>query len=145
MWYVLRERRYSSAKLQKFTDVCMVGWGDKFVPSLHHTNNCKVSGLWGAISSFRVFNKSLSNYAVLLILRCSLQCCRRIFSNLSMSKVEENHEGSVGTTLDRRVGVHDFDQYQWPLNNWEMKEFPFPYPLFSTVCPPPAPPPKKMA
>ena len=29
-----------------------------------------------------------------------------------MSKVEENHEGSVGTTLDRRVGVHDFDQYQ---------------------------------
>ena len=90
----------------------MVGWGDKYVPSPHHTNNSKVSGLGGAISSFRVFNKSLSNYAVLLILRCSLQCCRRIFFNLSMSKVEENHECSVGTTLDRRVGVHDFDQYQ---------------------------------
>ena len=39
-----------------------------------------------------VFNKSLSNLAVLLILRRSFQWWRRIFPNLSMSKVEKNRE-----------------------------------------------------
>ena len=33
-----------------------------------------------------VFNKSLSNLAILLILRGSFQWCRRIFPNVSMSK-----------------------------------------------------------
>ena len=36
-----------------------------------------------------VFNKSLSNLAILLILRRSFQWCRRIFPNLSVSKVEK--------------------------------------------------------
>ena len=44
---------------------------------------------------FRLFffffsNKSLSNLEILLILRHFFQWCRRIFPNLSMSKVEKN-------------------------------------------------------
>ena len=39
-----------------------------------------------------IFNKSLSNLALLLILRRSVQWCGRIFVNLSMSKVEKNRE-----------------------------------------------------
>ena len=54
----------------------------------YHINICKISRLWGAVSSL-VFNKSFSNFAILLILRRSFQWCRRIFPNFSMSKVEE--------------------------------------------------------
>ena len=39
-----------------------------------------------------IFNKSLSNLALLLILGRSFQWCGRIFVNLSMSKVEKNRE-----------------------------------------------------
>ena len=91
---LLSERRYRFAKLKKFTD--LYGWGGggrekgKFVPP-HHTNVCKISRLWGFMSSL-IFNKSLSNLALLLILRRSFQWCGRIFVNLSMSKVEKNRE-----------------------------------------------------
>ena len=49
------------------------------------------SRLWGFMSSL-IFNKSLSNLALLLILRRSFQWWGRIFVNLSMSKVEKNRE-----------------------------------------------------
>ena len=39
-----------------------------------------------------LFNKSLSNLTIILILRRSFQWCRRIFPNLSMSKVEKTRE-----------------------------------------------------
>ena len=54
-----------------FSDVCMT-----FTP--HHTNICKSLWLWGA-TSLLVFNKSLSNFVILLTLRCSFQLCWRIF------------------------------------------------------------------
>ena len=38
-----------------------------------------------------VFNKSFPNLAILLILRRSFEWCRRIFPNLSMSKVEKKN------------------------------------------------------
>ena len=77
-WLVLSERRYSSAKLRKFMDV--------------HTNVCKISRLWGAVSSM-VVNKSLSNLAILLILRRSFHWCRRFCPNLLMPKVEKKWKG----------------------------------------------------
>ena len=90
---LLSERRYSFAKLKKFTDLYGWGggggWGQVFAP--HHTNVCTISRLWGFMSSL-IFNKSLSNLALLLILRRSFQWCGRIFVNLSMSKVEKNRE-----------------------------------------------------
>ena len=46
-----------------------------------HKNVCNISRLWVAISSFWVFNKSISNYAVLLILGRSFQWCWPIFLN----------------------------------------------------------------
>ena len=49
----------------------------------HYTNVCKLSRLWGAISLL-VFNKWLSNQAILLILGRCFQWCQRIFPNLSM-------------------------------------------------------------
>ena len=64
-WYVSSKRRYSSAKWQKFTDVCTVGVGGKFVPPSHHTNVSKIWWLWGAMSLL-VVNKSLSNLTILL-------------------------------------------------------------------------------
>ena len=66
------------------------GENGKFVLP-HHTNVCKISRLWEFMSSL-IFNKSLSNLALLLILRRSFQWCGRIFVNLSMSKVEKNRE-----------------------------------------------------
>ena len=54
------------------------------------------------------FNKSLSNEAILLILRRSFNWCRRIFPNLSMSKVEKNREkvyqaeASIHFTSDKK-------------------------------------------
>ena len=50
----------SSAKSRNFTD------GDICAP--HHTNVCKISRLCGGAISSIVFNKSLSNLAILLIL-----------------------------------------------------------------------------
>ena len=59
----------SSAKSRNFTDVCVVwdgGRGHICVP--HNTNVCKISRLCGGAISSLVFNKSLSNLAILLIL-----------------------------------------------------------------------------
>ena len=99
-WLVLSERRYSSAKLWKFMDVYMVvvvvagrqGGGGEASFRPHHTNVCKISRLWGAVSSM-VVNKSLSNLAILLILRRSFHWCRRFCPNLLMSKVEKKWKG----------------------------------------------------
>ena len=74
---LLSERRYSFAKLQ----LC----------APHHTNVCKISRLWGFISSL-IFDKSLSNLAILPVLRRSFHWCRRIFPYLTMSKVAKNRE-----------------------------------------------------
>ena len=52
----------SSAKSLNFTDVCIVGGRGA------HTNVCKISRLCGAPISSLVFNKSLSNLAISLIL-----------------------------------------------------------------------------
>ena len=90
---LLSERRYSFAKLGKFTD-CMVGvgggGGGELCPP-PQTNVCKISRLWGFISSL-IFDKSLSNLAILPVLRRSFQWCRRIFPYLTMSKVAKNRE-----------------------------------------------------
>ena len=65
-WYVLSVRRYSFVKLWKFTYICTLrtggGWEgeSKFVPGPQcQANACKISRLWGVISSL-VFNKSVS-------------------------------------------------------------------------------------
>ena len=50
-------------------------------------------------TSSLVFNKSLSNLAILLILRRSFQWCRRISPSLSMSKVEKTVKRSICTEL----------------------------------------------
>ena len=63
-----------------------VGWQ---VCSPHHTNVCKISRLWEAISSL-VFNNSLSNLAILLILRRSFHVVSTNFPNLPTSKIEKN-------------------------------------------------------
>ena len=63
---------------------------DKFV----HPNVCKFSQLCGNIYSF-ASNESLSNLAILLILRRSFQWCRRISPSWSMSNVEKTMEGSI--------------------------------------------------
>ena len=89
---LLSERRYNFAKLGKFTDLYVGGRGrEQVCAPPYHTNVCKISRLWGFISSL-LFNKSLSNWAILPIVRRSFQWCRQIFSNLSMSKVEKNRE-----------------------------------------------------
>ena len=84
------ERRFSSAKLRKFTDVCMLGeqvWAPP-PPPPHYKNVCKISRHWGVKPSL-VFNKSFSNLAILLILRRSFQWCRRIFTYWSMLKLKK--------------------------------------------------------
>ena len=66
----------SSAKSRNFTDVCIVGGaggggggeGRGHICAPHHTNVCKISRLCGGAISSIVFNKSLSNLAILLIL-----------------------------------------------------------------------------
>ena len=60
----------SSAKSRNFTDVCIVGRGGGrgHICAPHHTNVCKISRLCGGAISSIVFNKSLSNLAILLIL-----------------------------------------------------------------------------
>ena len=65
-----------------------VGWQ---VCSPHHTNVCKISRLWEAISSL-VFNNSLSNLAILLILRRSFHVVSTNFPNLPTSKIEKEKE-----------------------------------------------------
>ena len=56
------ERRYSSAKLWRFTDICMVG--GKFVTP--HANICKISWLWGAktIFSFQQITFTVGNFTL---------------------------------------------------------------------------------
>ena len=84
---VIRLKR-EKTKLRKVAKIYRHLYVGEQVSALHYTNVCKISRLWGAVSSL-VFNKSLSNLANLLILRHSFQWCRRIFPNLSMSKVEK--------------------------------------------------------
>ena len=88
-------------KLQNFKVVCrkqaqscenfqaFARWGASLCP--HHTNGCKILRLWDVISLL-VFNKSLSNLAVLLIIRRSFQWCWWNFPYLSMWKVGKNCE-----------------------------------------------------
>ena len=59
-----------------------VGWQ---VCSPHHTNVCKISRLWEAISSL-VFNNSLSSLAILLILRRSFHVVSTNFPQLAHVK-----------------------------------------------------------
>ena len=75
--------------------------GHKLAPTPPYTNVCKFLQLSGAISSLAQ-DVSLSNLAILLILRRSLQWWRRVFSNWSLSKVEKTVEGSitVGTNYE---------------------------------------------
>lgn len=61
LFNVFSERRYCSAKLRKFSDVCMVHT---------NTNAFKISRLWRAIC-WLVFNKSIPDLAILLILNKS--------------------------------------------------------------------------
>ena len=70
-----------------------MGWGGggKFVPPTVK-RLLKFRDFEELLISSLVFNKSLSNLALLLILRRSFQWCPRIFPNLSMSKVEKNRE-----------------------------------------------------
>ena len=84
---VIRLKR-EKTKLRKVAKIYRHLYVGEQVSVLHYTNVCKISRLWGAVSSL-VFNKSLSNLANLLILRHSFQWCQRIFPNLSMSKVEK--------------------------------------------------------
>ena len=66
-------------------------------PHPHHTNVCKISRLWGAISSL-FFNKSLSNLAILCILRRSsvaLSSGIDGFSPGSSQKVKKKNRGRV--------------------------------------------------
>ena len=87
-WYVLilRERMYGGGGGG--------GWC-KFVPPTIQTSVKIRVLIWGAISSL-VFNKSLSNLLILLILKCLFQWCGRIFANLFISKVEKkNVQGSM--------------------------------------------------
>ena len=70
------------------------GWWQVCAPTIQTSVKIRVL-IWGAISSL-VFNKSLSNLLVLLILRRPFQWCRRIFANLSISKVEKKSvQGSI--------------------------------------------------
>ena len=67
------------------------GGGGKFVPPTVK-RLLKFRDFEELLISSLVFNKSLSNLALVLILRRSFQWCPRIFPNLSMSKVEKNRE-----------------------------------------------------
>ena len=71
----------------------MYGGGHKLGP--HHTNVCKFSQICRAISSslLTAWDVSLSNLAMLLILRHSLQWCQRIFLNWFISKVDKPFQG----------------------------------------------------
>ena len=78
-----KKRRFSFAKLRKFTDVCLVR--SKFVPpSPLHKNVCDFEEL------VLIFYESTSNMTIVLIfLSCSVQWSRRIFPKLSMLEVEK--------------------------------------------------------
>ena len=63
-------------KVMKFYRKRLYGGGQVCAP--HHTNVCKILQLCEAISSLAK-DVSLSNLAILVILRRSFQWCRRIF------------------------------------------------------------------
>ena len=66
---------------------------------LYHSNVYKISRLWGATFSL-VFKKSLSNSAIVRILRGYFQWCWRFFHNLSTSKVvKKPWKGLLHTSL----------------------------------------------
>ena len=88
---VIRLKR-EKTKLRKVAKIYRHLYVGEQVSALHYTNVCKISRLWGAVSSL-VFNKSLSNLAILLILRRSFHWCRRFCPNLLMSKVEKKWKG----------------------------------------------------
>ena len=86
-----------------------VGWQ---VCSPHHTNVCKISRLWEAISSL-VFNNSLSNLAILLILRRSFHVVSTNFPNLPTSKIEKKKkkktvEGSTENLTSQQYSNYYF-------------------------------------
>ena len=78
-----------------------VGWQ---VCSPHHTNVCKISRLWEAISSL-VFNNSLSNLAILLILRRSFHVVSTNFPQLAhvknWKKKKKKNRGRVYWKLNK--------------------------------------------
>ena len=80
-WLVEIEPRYtcSSAEWKFFTDVCMMG---------DNTNVCKMSRLWGVMSTL-AFDLLLSNLASLLMLRRSFQRCWLIFAKWCSSKPQQ--------------------------------------------------------
>ena len=77
-------------------------YGGGQVCAAHHTNVCKFSRLFRAVSSL-VFNKSLSNLAILLILTRSFQWWRRIFPSWSMLNIEKNYERVYSNLQPRHV------------------------------------------
>ena len=83
MFNLKKERRYTFAELRKFTGDFMVGTSS--YP--HHIISFRD---FEELLSSLVFNKTLSILTILLILRRFSQWCRRIFPNLSTSKVEKN-------------------------------------------------------
>ena len=76
------------------------GGGSSFRP--HHTNVCKISRLWGAVSSM-VVNKSLSNLAILLTLRRSFHWCRRFVLTCPCQKLKKSRK-AYWEFADRKYG-----------------------------------------
>ena len=88
---------YSSAKLWKCTDVCMVG--GKFVPPTINYTVFKISRVWDALSPL-VFIKSLSNFARFINLRAvfseeSTDVFSLTFPWTPLNKVETTMERSI--------------------------------------------------
>ena len=75
--------------LQSFENLhsnfCMVG--DRHVCP-HHTNVCKILRLWRAVSSL-VFNKSISNLVILLILTCPCQKLKKPCKGLYCTSITD--------------------------------------------------------
>ena len=69
-------------------------------PPPHHTNVCKIWRLCGAIPSL-LFNKSRSNLASSLILKCSFYQYQRTFANWIQSKVKKSWVGLFGIKIWR--------------------------------------------
>lgn len=79
---------YISPKSRNFTDFRKEGG---WVGAPHNTNICKIFlPCRATCTSCFFYKKSLSNLAILLLFRPSIQCCHRIFTNWSMPKVEKN-------------------------------------------------------
>ena len=77
-------------------------------PSFHHTNVCKISRLWTAISSL-VLQKSLSNMAILFILRPSLVALSSGIDGFSLVHVKRWKKKSVGGRVSSLKYQYDYD------------------------------------